>query len=512
MEIPIFVNLPDQEQVSPMGQALINAVATENIRQRPGETSLTSVTGHIDGIYDWSEHDIVVICAAGQIYKASRAAILGAYGLLVDGSAEQLLVDGSTDDLLLDSSTVIENVTSDELLSYKNVTFGNYGDILFIANGLQPLELFHEISVVVNSGTIYTCTQNNIDIEPGVTSGWEDYWTATGSGSDTWYAGVRYGSGLTEAVTTAPDYVSFVGVANKYLLALEKNTERMFFSVVTTPWEFDADWVSAEFLPDNASCLKVVDGDVWVFGARSMQQFTASSVGWSPSTYPAITDGTIAPHSVVDISGTLVWLSSDRRIVMLDGRSAIQINSTLDNFIATLETVNDAEAYISVIGGLSFYIIYFPTENKTIALNVGTKGWSEWTEFDGVIADIPSWGISLVGQANGDIEKISFEAVPTAAGTLRTPRLQTSAGVFVGELLIGLTKIAGKTASGESTFTVKYRDDGGGWSTARTITVDQDETDHVCFLRRLGSYRRNRQYEFNISGLWPFAIQRVDQT
>ena len=82
--------------------------------------------------------------------------------------------------------------------------------------------------------------------------------------------------------------------------------------------------------------------------------------------------------------------------------------------------------------------------------------------------------------------------------------------VVVGSLIIALTKLTTSSETGSASFTVRYRDDEGDWSSVRTFEMSDDSiTDVVAHLWRMGSYRENRQYEIDMSSIYPYSISKV---
>jgi len=530
MEIPIKLNLPDQENVDPLGQALVNVVVADSgIRLRPGYSDVID-TGSgvaIDGIYDWEEEGYIIVVSGGSVFKLSDSVITSFSNLLLEDGTELLLEDG-TGSLLLEAEAAITDVTNDTLQTGARVIFANFRNKLYMANGGKIIELHPSQDVVSHGGTTYTAILNSINIEPGVDAETATYWTATGSGGDAWVATTRYGSGTADYLEDAlvPTTVFWIGVADKYLFALEPSTERLHFSVVDEPWNFDADWVSAEFLPDDATCLRVYNGDVWVGGRRSIQSFdNDGSTPWVPSGYGAITSGVLAPYSFMHINGTFYWIDTQRRLVALNGREPVSVNKTLDTYLNTLSQVSDAIADYIVIDGIQYYILQFPSEDKTIALNVDSNAWAEWlympTGFEykwaaNCMTYVPTWDLVMMGdRADGFVKSIDSSCQQDdgvdIGGTIRSPRIQTMGTTVVGSLAVGFTKVSKTISSGSSSITVKWRSDGKDWTTPRTITLDDSKTDFVKYIRRCGSYRYNRQYEFDLTNIWPYAIQKVEQ-
>ena len=532
MEIPIKLNLGDQEQVDPLGQKLINVIVSDNgVFLRPGSEDVIDTTAGVGvtGIYDWSEQGYVVaVTEDGSVYKLTDSVIASFSYLLLETGDKLVLEDGSGN-ILLETEAAITDVTGDTLQADTNrPTFANFGDYLYIANGSQIAELHPSQDVVSHSGTTYTALKNSINIEPGVHADTATYWSATGTGGDAWSADVRYGSGNADFLEdAAPTTVKFITVQDKYLFALEEGTERVHFSVVDEPWSFDSDWFSVEEQPDDVNAIISHNGEVWCAGVRTIQGFLDDgTTPWIPNGYGNISIGVLAPYTFIPVKGTLFFIDNNRRLVYLNGREPVSVNKTLDTYLKTISRLSTALADFIVLGGVEFYILQFPDDGKTVAVNLDNNSWAEWTyEPTGYVkkwqancmAYVPSWDLVMVGDAqDGWIKKVdgaySDDDGTAISGIIRTPRMQTVGTVTVGDIAVGLTKVSETTSTGTASFKVRWRDDGGGWKPWQTKTISDDsKTDFVKHVRRCGSYRHNRQYEFDISDLWPYAIQKVEQ-
>jgi len=532
MEIPIKLNLPDQEPIDPLGQAMMDTViATSGVRPRPGsEFVIDTREGQpITGIYDWEEKGLVIVVVNGKVFKIGY---LGYEYLLLEDGVNKLMLEDGSGRLLLESEKTIVDITTDEVFNEYRAIFADFGDYLYIASGGRIVEIHPTQSVIEHDSNTYEAIRNNIGIEPGVDPETDTYWAVTTkAASGTWNELTRYGSGRSNYIEDpdCPTEVKWIGVADKYLLALASETQKMYFSVVNEPWSWDQDYVSAEFMPDDAVNLAVFNGDVWIGGRKTIQNFVNDGVTpWVNSQYGAIKNGILAPYSLTNIGNqTAYYIDEQRRLVYMKDRTAINVNESLNTFLNDLAVVDDAIADYIVFDGIQFYILQFPTEGRTIAVNIDNGSWSEWTYKLGgnelrwnanCITYVPSRDTILMGDTTfGFVNSVNSSCnkdldTPIVT-TIRTPRIQTTGRVFVKDLEVGLTKVVKTIDAGlTSTIRVRWRDDGKDWSDYLEKVVDSSQTDHLLHFRRVGSYWNNRQYEFDCSDLYPYAIKRVDQT
>lgn len=528
--IPIGLNLPDQQPVAPLGQKLQNVIVNESgVSVRPGHVTVmdTETSAKIDGIYWWAEQDRVIVVSNGNSYSLNLSGTTTSYLQLEDASY-LLLEDGGR--LILDTPAAKTDVTgATDLVVGNRVTWANYGDILYAANGAKIFELHPSAHQVAAAGHLWTAKLNHTSAaDNGPESvATATYWTDNGVGTGTaWAAGNRYGNGKMEALedASAPVTVSFITMVDNYLMALNDGTQLVYFSVVDEPWNWDSDFVSAEQLPDNANSMISRGDEVFVGGTRSIEILVDDgTTPWIPNGYGAIEHGVLAPHSLVNCAGMICWLDEFKRVVRLDGKTAVSLNPQLDTFVRRIPTVTDAIFDYMVIEGLQWLICQFPSSQVTVAVNLQSGIWSEWYSTVGgnqqrwraaVIAAAPSWDMVIIGDTtNGIVSQISTD-YSTENGTeieacIRTPRMMAGRVTVVPELSMALTRVSVATDGVETDFEIKWRDDGKEWYTARTISLaDQGKTDYVKHIYRLGAYRSYRQYE--ISGTWwPYAIQQV---
>jgi len=149
-------------------------------------------------------------------------------------------------------------------------------------------------------------------------------------------------------------------------------------------------WVSTnqftvESTPDNCNAVIVHDGNTWAFGQSSHEVFYNSGgsqlflrVPGSPSDV-----GLIAPHSLAYNGSSLFWVGANRY-----GTSAIYMSEGFDGRpISTFSIENDLEGYniTDAVGscysqeGHNFYMIAFPTGNKTWVYDISTGYWHRRT-------------------------------------------------------------------------------------------------------------------------------------
>lgn len=524
MEIPIRVNLPDQDAATPYGQKLENVVSLGvGIAQRPGSTELHDLgtAAKVDGLWDWQTQSQIVAVSGGSVFTLSDPDGNPIPSrLLLPSSGYFLLPSGGY--LLLPSASVKADVTNGAMTAAP-VRFADFGARLYMASGGAVKELGPQM-FATHGGKDYTCILNNIAIEPGVTSGWATYWQDDGAGSShtAWDSATRYTSGTADSLEDAevPTSVKFIATLDRYLFALEDGTQRIHFSIVDEPWSFDSDWISSDSIPDKCTAILSHNGELWCAGPKSIQSFNNDGVTpWVPSGYGEITSGVYAPYTFISAMNTLWYIDDHKRFVRLEGRSAVSVNHALDTTISSMAFVNDATAQYGVYNGTNFILLHFPTGQRSILINLDDGIWSEQStsgaQWDAnCIITALDWDMVVMGSTNGEVRRLGNYATDDGAAIttkIRTPRLQTAQIARVSRLVFGLTRASVPSSSESVSMTIKWRDDGSQiWSTARTVTIDdRTDTDRVVTAYRFGAYKQSRQWEFTVP--WPYALQKVEQ-
>jgi hypothetical protein len=97
--------------------------------------------------------------------------------------------------------------------------------------------------------------------------------------------------------------------------------------------------------------------------------------------------GCAAVNSIAQMDGEIYWLAQSQQGVCYINRSqqfnASQISTfALDNELATYPRVDDAIGFTYQIEGHFFYVLTFPTADKTWQYDLSTQQWSELNSID----------------------------------------------------------------------------------------------------------------------------------
>lgn len=145
------------------------------------------------------------------------------------------------------------------------------------------------------------------------------------------------------------------------------------------------DIASKDTYPDNLTTHAVMHREIWLLGELTTEVwFNAGAPDFTFQRMPGvfIEHGCAAKHSVAKIDLALFWLGRDLQgqgIVFAGRNYGAEPISTyaLEAEIATYARIDDAIGFSYLQGGHAFYVLTFPTANKTWAFDVTTQQWAQ---------------------------------------------------------------------------------------------------------------------------------------
>jgi len=368
---------------------------------------------------------------------------------------------------------------------------------------------------------------------------------------------------------TDPDFPGAltVGYLDGYFVFIEPNSQKVWVTTLLDGTSIEPlDFASAEGSPDNLVSMIVDHREAWLFGTNSVEVFYDAGNADFPlqriqGAYNEI--GCAATFSVAKLDNGLFWLGSDARgqgiVYRSQGYSGQRISThAIEYAIAQYGNISDAIAYTYQQEGHSFYVLTFPSADKTWVYDVSTQAWHERAGFDNgqftrhrsncqmaynseiVVGDYANGNLYAfdldVYADNGSAQKWlrSWRALPTGQNNLnRTAHhslqldcesgvglsgpeysdptyLITESGLFLitesGDFLISYEGSA--TVGVDPKAMLRWSDDGGHtwsnehWSSMGRIGVYQ----HRVFWRRLGMTLKLRDRVYEVSGTDPVKI------
>lgn len=192
----------------------------------------------------------------------------------------------------------------------------------------------------------------------------------------------------TVTAISSPDFVGATGVGfvggrfvwNKLGTSQWQYTEPYDTAIIAL------NFYTAESSPDPLSTLVVNHSEVWLPGPRSVEVWVQTGDNTDPFARiqgAQMETGIDAPRSLAKMDNTLFWLGGDDRgrgiVLKAAGYSQAQRVSThaIEYAIAQYGDVSDAQAWTYQQEGHTFYVLSFPSANKTWVFDAATSLWHE---------------------------------------------------------------------------------------------------------------------------------------
>lgn len=145
------------------------------------------------------------------------------------------------------------------------------------------------------------------------------------------------------------------------------------------------DFASAEGSPDGLIAVLSDHRELWLFGDKTTEIWFNTGNADFPferSGNAFIEHGCAARWSVCKADSTVFWLGQDEQgmgaVYTAAGYAPNKISTyALETAIASYGDVSDAFSYAYQQQGHTFFLLTFPTANKTWAYDMATGGWSE---------------------------------------------------------------------------------------------------------------------------------------
>jgi hypothetical protein len=351
------------------------------------------------------------------------------------------------------------------------------------------------------------------------------------------------GGNFTQAASPAPQTSSFVAYNGLRFVANEDGTPRVYFTDVNpTTAEFDpAYWdatenpLTADSRGDNVTGIYQAWDDIAVWGTlgREIWQTTGGSPPIAPRLGALLEAGLIAPYSVKKADNTFFALcdvDGKRAVIRIQDNNPVIISLEIEKILDALTTVSDAVGDIVSVGGQSFYILTFPTEDQTWVYNIKKKEWYQWSYWNVGLATrqaflgrhfvyATAWGKHLCqSRLTGAIYECDPDEKDDDGVLIRTEWQtgwidnDTTEYKTLDAMRLHLKR--GQTGLGEtsSVVTMKYRDNGSlVWKTERQLSLF-GLTGEYDFYRRVNDlgHFRSRQFSFVLSDAAKLILVKAD--
>jgi hypothetical protein len=310
-----------------------------------------------------------------------------------------------------------------------------------------------------------------------------------------------------------------------YFVVIVQNTGRFNWSDALDGTSWNAlNFITSEKKSDYLVGLINFNDALWLFGESTIEIYVASGSEDAPFQYYQgsvnSTRGCGAKYSIFADANQLFWLGDDRIIYTNNGYTPLRIsNHAIEKEITDMATIDDAIAFTYTQDGHKFYILTFPTENKTYSYDILTKMWSRRSSFN-----LGRWRANascdfvekqLIGDyANGKIYYIdplnyteNDEVLERTIYT--TPLFQENMRIVYHSITLDIDSGFAKTTGQGSNPQVmmQFSNDGGyTWSNENwKSTGEIGEYNKELIWRRCGM-ARNRLIRFTLTDPVPFRV------
>ena len=336
---------------------------------------------------------------------------------------------------------------------------------------------------------------------------------------------------------TDPDFPGAVtvGYLDGYFVFNEPNSQKIwvteiFDGTIIEPLAF----ASAEGAPDLIAAINVDQRELWVFGTSTIEVWYNAGTANFPFAriQGAFNElGCLAPYSIAKLDNTLFWLGNDARgygvVYRAEGYRGKRVSTHPIEFaIQSYGDVSNALAYTYQQEGHAFYVLIFPTVDKTWVFDVATGAWHERAGFDNgyftrhrsncqmnfqsetIVGDYLNGNLYIFDldyyTDNGAVQKWirSWRALPTGVNNLK----RTAQHSLQLDCESGVGTNTGQAQDPQ--VMLRWSDDGGHtWSNEHWVSVGKiGEYYRRAIWRRLGMTLKLRDRVYEISGTDPNKI------
>lgn len=190
----------------------------------------------------------------------------------------------------------------------------------------------------------------------------------------------------TDGTTQLQGPVSKVRYSDGYFIAQLKDSDRfqisgLFDGNIWNPLDFAV----VSYVPDNTIGFEVDHREIWMFTPKQTVPFYDSGNGdfpYDPVPGAFIEQGIGAPDSIVKVDNSMLWIAGDERgsrmAFRANGYTPVRVSDFGVEFAwASYSTVADAIGYSYQENGHNFWVLYFPTANKTWVMDLSNNTWHE---------------------------------------------------------------------------------------------------------------------------------------
>lgn len=267
--------------------------------------------------------------------------------------------------------------------------------------------------------------------------------------------------------------------------------------------------------------------ELYAWGSQGLEIWQNDGVTpYSPIPGAFAEGGIEAPYSVVVADNTvfaLCVIAGARVVVKLQGRAPVVLSEAIGRVLADMPDVSDAIGDLISVGGLSIYLLNFPTAKQTWAYDYKNDVWCRWGHWNSGVHDqfigqhscfVKPWNKHLImSRVDGkiyELDRATFDDDGIEMVSYRRTGWINN-GTYNRKICNQFYIKCKAGMSDVGTLLVRFRDEGREeWGPFMEIALSPiGLRDFTAKLNRLGMYR-SRQYEFRLSDNTDLVLCGVD--
>lgn len=205
-------------------------------------------------------------------------------------------------------------------------------------------------------------------------------------------------SQITDADFPSPKDAAFT---DGYMLVIERDTDRFWASELNDSSNWDGlQFATAESAPDKLVGIIVDHRQIILAGGDTVELWwNAGASGFPFERIPngALEVGCSAGGSLAKADNGVFWLDDERIVRRLSDLTPVRVSQHgVEQAINKYTTVEDAQAFTYTEMGHIFYVLDFPTEQRTWVYDITTQEWHERQSYG-----VTNWRASAYARAYG---------------------------------------------------------------------------------------------------------------
>lgn len=321
---------------------------------------------------------------------------------------------------------------------------------------------------------------------------------------------------------------SRIDLVDGYLLLNRPGTRQWYISLINQT-DFDSlDFASKSGSADTLVAVAATRRNVFLFGQQTTEIW--NNTGGADFTFSRVSGafiefGCASADSIAQADGSLYWLSRSKEGQCMVLRSVNYDRERISTFaieneFQTYSRIDDAYAYVHQMSGHIWYVLTFPTVNKTWVFDAATGEWHERATLDAAgclnrsrAGCFSFWnGMHLIGDyANGVIYELLLDSYTDDGAPVRRirsfPHLADDGNRVIYQQFQAAMEVGEGEFGDDPEIRLRWSDTkGASWGTSISSSLGaRGEYLKDCRFLRLGQ-ARSRVFELSWSAGCPTAL------